>query len=284
MKKTIFILGLIGLIAFTACKKTEEYDMTVKNKTLYENATMNEITAEDAWCVKVLYDTISYVDLEYSAFLEEYLQVTVEGTSLHIGLNKSFSLPGNTVMNATVHTPEVHKIHFSEAVAAAIEGRFPETALTLELDGASTCRGGNFFGSADLKLSGASKCVEFSFEGTNCKVEVDEASALKGCLYVSGDLDMTVKGASHVINYWGEINRANVTVTDASFLNMATNWISHMHIDVKSASEATVNVTETLEGSVQEASKLYYSGNPTLNVECDATSTLQQVEYPNPDL
>lgn len=284
MKKITFILGLIGLIAFTACKKEKELDMTVMNKTLYENATMNEITAEDAWCVIVRQDTVSYVELKYSAFLEEYLQVTLEGTSLHIGLSASLNLPSNTEMTATVHTQAVQKIHFSEAVAAAIEGRFPETAMTLELDGASTCRGGNFFGSADLKLSGASKCVEFSFEGTSCKVEVVDASDFKCSLKVSEDLEMTVKDSSHLTDYWGEINRADVIVTNASYLNMATSWISQMHIAVKSASEATVNVTKTLDGSVQEASRLYYSGDPTLNVNCDDSSILQQVEYPNPNL
>lgn len=284
MRKKVFILGLIGLMVFTACKKEKEPDMTVMNKTLYENAVMNEITAEDAWCVQIIQDTVSYVELEYSAFLEEYLKVTLEGTTLHISLNKSLNMPNNTVIYAAVHTPEVHKVHFSDAVNAAMDGVYSRTPFTLVLEDASTCRGGHFYGTADLKLSGASKCVEFYFEGTNCKAEVEDASDLKGCLNVSGDLDMTIKGGSHVINYWGDINRAHVTVIDASFLNMATNWISQMHIDVKSASEATVNVTETLEGSVQDASKLYYSGNPTLNVECDDSSILQQVEYPNPNL
>jgi hypothetical protein len=283
MKKTAIIIAFLGLIAFTACKKEKEPDMTVKDKTLYENAVMNEITAEDAWCVQVIQDSISYVELKYSAFLEEYLRVTLEGASLHISLSKSVNMPNNTVMNAIVHTPEVHNIHFSEAVTASVDGRFPETALTIVLEDASTCRGGHFFGSADIKLSDASKCVEFSFEGTTCKVEVSEASDLKCSLNVSGDLNMTIKDGSHVTDYWGEINHANVTVTDASHLNMATSWISYMHIDVKSASEATVNVTEILEGSVQEASKLYYSGDPVLIVDCDDTSIIQQVEYPNPN-
>ncbi len=283
MRKLVFILGFIGFMVFSACNKDKEPDMTVLNKTLYENAVMNEISAEDAWCVKITQDTVSYVELEYSAFLEAYLKVTLDGTSLHIGLNQSISMPNNTVMNATVHTLEVHKVHFSDAVTAAMDGVYSRTPFTLVLEDASTCRGGHFYETADLKLSGASKCVEFYFEGTNCKAEVEDASDLKCSLNVSGDLDMTVTGGSHVINYWGEINRAHVTVTDASHLNMATSWISYMHIEVKSASEATVNVTETLEGSVQEASKLYYSGDPVLIVDCDDTSIIQQVEYPNPN-
>lgn len=275
MRKLVFIL--VGLMAFTACKKDKEPDMTVMNKTLYENAVMNEITAKDAWCVNIIQDTVSYVELEYSAFLEEYLKVTLEGTSLHISLSNSINMPNNTVLYAAVHTPEVHKVHFAGAVTAAMNGVLSRTSFNLVLEDASTCRGGQFYGTADLKLSGASKCVEFGFDGTTCKVEVEDASDLKCCLNVSGNLDMTVKGGSHVINYWGDINHAHVTVTDASFLNMATNWIHQMHIDVKSASEATVNVTETLEGSVQDASKLYYYGNPSVNVECDDSSILQQL-------
>lgn len=274
MRKLVFIL--VGLMAFTACKKDKEPDMTVMNKTLYENAVMNEITAKDAWCVNIIQDTVSYVELEYSAFLETYLKVTLEGSSLHISLSNSINMPNNTVLYAAVHTPEVHKVHFADAVTAAMNGVLSRTSFTLVLEDASTCRGGQFYGTADLKLSGASKCVEFGFDGTTCKVEMEDASDLKCNLNVN-DLDMTVKGGSHVINYWGDINSAHVTVTDSSFLNMATNWINQMHIDVKSASEATVNVTETLEGSVQDASKLYYYGNPSVNVECDDSSILQQL-------
>lgn len=274
MKRIAFIL--IGLIAFTACKKDKEPDMTVMNKTLYENAAMNEITAEDAWCVQIIQDSISYVELEYSAFLEEYLRVTLEATTLNISLGKSVNMPNNTVMKAIVHTPEVHKIHLSEAVTAAIEGRFPENALTLELEDASTCRGGHFFGSADLNLSGASKCVDFSFSGSTCKIEASDGSDLKCNLNVT-NLNMTIKGNSHVINYCGEINIAHVTVTDAGFLNMASYRTAWMHIDVKSASEAIVYIDENLEGSVQDASKLYYYGHPTVNVECDDSSILQQL-------
>ena len=171
MKKTAIIIAFLGLIAFTACKKEKEPDMTVMDKILYENAVMNEITAEDAWCVQVIQDSISYVELKYSAFLEEYLQVTLEGVSLHISLNKSVNMPNNTVMNAIVHTPEVHKIHFSEAVTASVDGRFPETALTLVLEDASTCRGGHFFGSADIKLSDASKCVSSALKGRPARLK-----------------------------------------------------------------------------------------------------------------
>ena len=258
--------------------------MTLVEKTLYEGNTIDEITVSDAWDITVIQDENTFVELEYSAFLEEYLKIKKEGTSLEIGFNRIlYSLPGNTVMNATVHTPTVHKLSFSDAVFAVLDNLNLATDIVLELEDAASCRGGQFKGDADLKLSDASTCVELYIEGTNCTVELTDASVFKGCLNVSGDLTMTVTDASRFTDYWGEIDHADVRVSDASYLNMATSWINRMYIVVDDASEATVNVVESLEGTVHDASKLYYSGNPVLNVDCDETSTLQQVEYPNPN-
>ena len=278
---SLWILSLL-VMAFSSCRE-EELDMTIVQKTLVEGVEINEISAEDAWAIQVLQDADDmYVELEYSAFLEDYIYVNVTENALSIGFNKSIRLPNNTVINATVHTPAVHKLSFSDAVIAAVDGLFPETALILELDDAATCRGGHFNGSADIKLSDASTLLEFYFEGTTCSVELDETSVFKGCLNVSGDLTLNIKEASRLTDYWGEINHAVVEVSDAGYLNMATSWINRMQIAVKSASEATVNVVESLEGYVHDASKLYYSGDPTINVDCDETSILERVDYPSP--
>lgn len=272
---------LAGLL-FTSCHE-KDLDMTVRQKTLYEGAKFNEIVAKDAWNIIVLQDAEhSYVELEYSAFLEDYLKVQLNGESLFIGFTRHLYFPSNTVMNATIHTPSVSKLSFSDAVFAALDNLNLEADLTLELEDASSCRGGHFKGNANLKLSDASTCVELYLKGTNCSVELSDASVFKGCLNFSGNLTMDIEDASRFTDYWGEINYAQVEVSDASYLNMATSWINRMYIEVSDASEATVNVVETLEGSVRDASKLYYSGNPVLNVSCDETSTLQQVEYPNP--
>ena len=272
---------LAGMLSFTACRD-KDLDMTVWNKTLYQDAVINEISAEDAWDVMVICDDSSYVELKYSAFLEEYLKVQLNGTALQIGFSRYLNLPGNTEMTAIVHTPAVHKLSFSDAVTAVVDGQFPETALTLELSDASHCRGGHFYGSANIKMSDAAQCVEFSFEGTTCTVNLDDASILRCSLNVSGDLTLNIDDASRMTDYWGEMNHVVAEVSDASYLNMATSWINRMNIEVTDASEATVNVVESLEGKVHAASRLYYSGDPVLNVDCDGTSTLQQVDYPNP--
>ena len=281
MNKKLFVL-LLGIFALAGCRE-KDLDMTLMQKTLYEGATINEITASDAWEVKVVQDENTFVELEYSAFLEDYLKIRQEGTSFQIGFNRTlFNLPNNTVMNVTIHTPTVHKLSFSDAVFAALDNLNLETDMVLELEDAASCRGGHFKGDAIVKLSDASTCAELYIDGRDCTVELKDASVFKGSLHVSRLLTLSVEDASRLTEYWGEIEQAEAKVSDASHLNMATSWINRMYIEVDDASEATVNVVESLEGTVHDASKLYYSGNPTLNVDCDGTSILQQVEAPNP--
>ena len=280
MKRIIYFLFVV-LMTLPSCRE-KDLDMTLVEKTLYEGNTIDEITVSDAWDITVIQDENTFVELEYSAFLEDYLKVVTNGTALQIGFTRHLYFPSNTVMNATVHTPTVHKLSFSDAVFAVLDNLNLATDIVLELEDAASCRGGHFKGDAIIKLSDASTCAELHIEGRDCTVELKDASVFKGSLNVSRLLTLTVKDASRFTDYWGEIDHAEVEVSDASSLNMATSWINRMSIEVDDASEATVNVVESLEGSVHDASKLYYSGNPTLNVDCDETSIFQQVEYPNP--
>ena len=267
----------IALAMIPSCRE-KDLDMTPMTQTLYEGAEINEITAEDAWNITVVQDNEnSFVELEYSAFLDEYIQVSKEGPELKIGFSRYLNLPANTVMNATIHTASVKKLHFSDAVTAVLEGQFPETALTLELEDASTCKGGNFTGIADVKLSSASTLVDCYFHGRSCEIELEDASVFKGW-FTEDSLTVKVDEASRLTTYGGYVSWADVVVSDASFLNMLETYVSEkMTIAVQDASEASVAVWRpaTLEGWVIDASALYYKGNPTLDVGCDASSILR---------
>ncbi len=273
MKRNLIIL-LLSLLAFTGCRE-KELDMTLVKKTVFEDATIAAITVKDAWNVTVVQDGRTYVELEYSAFLEDYLKVVMEAQELSIGFYRYLYLPSNTVMNATVHTASVEKLHFSDATKVILDGIFPETNLTVKLSDAATCKGGRFTGKADLELSDAATMVGFDFEGETCSVELSDASTFKGNLSVIDHLDIVVEDASHLTTYSGHAPHAEVEVSDASSLNMLETEVGTMNITVKDASEASVFVTTTLEGTVKDASELYYKGNPSLNVTCDDTSVIR---------
>lgn len=250
--------------------------MTVLHKTLFDGAAITEITAEDAWNVTVVQDAEKpFVELEYSAFLEEYLRVVEEGSELKIGFNRYLNLPANTVKNAIIHTASVQKLDFSEAVTALLVGDFPAAMLEMELDDAATCKGGSFSGAAHLKLNDASTMVDFCFNGSTCILELDDVSVFKGFLTASDSMSIHLEDASRLTTYGGTTPEAIVGVRDASHLNMVKTAVTNMHINVSEASEACVNVSGTLSGMVTGVSKLYYQGNPIINVDCDDLSTFE---------
>ena len=250
--------------------------MTVLHKTLFDNAVITEITAEDAWNVTIVQDAEkSFVELEYSAFLEEYLRVVKEGSELKIGFSRYLNLPSNTVKNAIVHTASVQKLDFSEAVTASLVGDFPAAMLEMELDDAATCKGGSFSGAAHLKLNDVSIVVDFCFNGSACILELDDASVFKGSLTATDSMSICLEDASRMTTYGGTTPEASVEVGKASRLNMVKTVVTNMHINVSEASEAIVNVSGTLAGMVTGVSKLYYQGNPVINVDCDELSIIE---------
>lgn len=281
MRKTgIFIWVFIGLM-LAGCRE-KDLDMTVLHKTLYEDVAISVIAAEDAWNVTVVQDAEkSYVELEYSAFLEEYLRVVKEGSELKIGFNTYLNLPANTVNNAIIHTASVQKLDFSEAVTVLLVGDFSTEVIEMELDDAVTCKGGSFGGVARLKLNDASTMVDFCFNGTTCSMELDDGSVFKGILTATESMSIHLEDASRMTTYGGTTPEANVEVSQVSHLNMVKTAVTNMHINVSEASEAVVNVSGTLEGKVTGVSKLYYQGNPIINVDCDDLSTIEPLSTSN---
>ena len=91
--KNIKCFAVLALLLMVGCKK-KDLDMTVLNKNLLNGAEFTEINVSDAWDVTIVQDEqTSGVTLEYSAFLEEYLNVTLTGKTLNIGFNQSLNLP-----------------------------------------------------------------------------------------------------------------------------------------------------------------------------------------------
>jgi len=67
---------------------------------------------------------------------------------------------------------------------------------------------------------------------------------------------------------------ATLQVGDEGTINMVRVEVDNMEVHLDGASEATVNVTNTLSGFVLEASTLYYKGQPQIEVECSEDSQL----------
>lgn len=273
LKPLLFLC--VALCFATSCKKN--VDMTLVQKTVLENADIRQITASDAWEVSVVADSSTFVELEYSAYLEDKVNVKMQGTRLEIGFLGSTYPVLNSVFRAIVHTNTIENIKVEKDAQVSFAGHFSATSDTLfvDLDDASICSGLNYSGHViEIAVKNASDFFDFQLSGYNCEVDVSDASTCKGVFDMSFHLVANLINESQLITFGGSAPFGMIKVQDASTLNMVQSEIGEMHVELSGASEATVNVSERMEGSVKMFSTLYYKGHPQITVDCSEDSQL----------
>ena len=270
--KPIILLCVAALFA-TSCKK--DVDMTLVQKTVLENSDIRQIEVSDAWPVTIVSDSVTYVELAYSAYLDPYVKAHMEGNKLEIGFTTNVYPAINSEFRATVHTAHLEKLDLNDAVQVQSHGDFAGQRIEVKLSDASKCNGLVFSGeSCMIKMEDASLMTGFQFVGTTCNAELDDASQFNGEIQSAEQFDIELKSASRFVNKGGETATANIKLHDASILNMVETRVGTMHVELNSASEATVQVTVFMDGTLKEASTLYYKGHPQTNVDCSDDSQL----------
>ena len=270
------ILLCVALCFATSCKK--DVDMTLVQKTVLENSDIRQIEVSDAWPVTIVSDSVTYVELAYSAYLEPYVKAKMEGNKLEIGFTTNVYPVINSEFRATVHTSQLEKLDLNDAAQVQSHGDFAGQHIEVELSDASKCNGLVFTGeSCIIKMEDASLMTGFQFVGTTCNAELDDASQFNGEIQSAVQFDIELKSASRFVNKGGETVTANIKLHDASILNMVETRVGTMHVELNSASEATVQVADFVDGTLKEASTLYYKGHPQLQVDCDESSTMHRI-------
>lgn len=274
--KTILIF-CTALCFIISCKK--EPDMTLRQKTVYENNDISLFHIDDAWDVSFVYDSLnSYVELEYSAYLEEYVSVWDTNGWLNIGFRGSVYKQPGSVFKAKVHTSEKEHLYMKveDASVITMEGVFRlEDGLDIELHDGSVCNGFAVTSQwSSISLTHDSQIYGVDYHGTNCAVYAQKGSSCKGYFHVEESFTADVGISSQLIVFGGNIPSASIEVKNESTINMVQAEVQNMNVYLEGASEATVNVSERIEGSVKEASTLYYKGHPQIDVECSEDSHL----------
>ena len=273
MKAIKPILLLCVALCFAAsCKK--DLDMTLKQKTQFENADLRQIEVGDAWELRLVADTVTYVEVDYSAYLEPYLKLRMEGTNLEVGFTTKVYPTHNSVFRATVHTPHLDKLEAQDAAQVRCEGILQGHETEVSLTDASRCNGLGIEGESCLiKLDDASVMTGLQFVGNRFKAVLEDASQFNGELVATENAEIVLGDASRFVGK-GTSGQASLRLTEACILNMAETEIGAMTVELSGGSVATVFVTQTIEGTLTAASTLYYKGNPQKNIECSEDSRL----------
>ena len=274
--KSILIL-CVALCFATSCKK--EADMTLVQKTILENNTLSLIHVNHGWEVDIVYDSLnSFVELEYSAYLGDYVLVREINNWLEIGFSQKVYPLAGSVYKATVHTMEKEHLNIraeNESVIA-MKGPFVLTeSIDMELINASTCSEFTVAApSCSILVTEDSQLLNAIYTGTNCSVLATKNSSCKGIFDVDQSFHASAKISSQVIVFGGSIPTATLGAGDESTINMAQANVETMNVNIAGSSEATVNVSSSISGFLLEGSTIYYKGHPQLDVECSEDSRL----------
>lgn len=262
----------VAICCFTACKK--EVDMTLVQKTVLENADIRQIIVGDAWEVTVIADSNTYVELEYSAYLEDYIKAKLEAENLEIGFTTRVNPVVNSVFCARVHTPQLEQLEVSGAANVQFQGEFSGNSLTVRLDEVSKCQGLAFSGeNCEIRLENTSLLTGFHFVGDQFSGKLENESQFNGEIQASDRLDLELEGASRFfVNKGGETAFSSIKMQNASRLNMVETLVDLMEVELSSKSEATVRVSVLLKGTLKEESTLNYMGHPQLQIESSEDS------------
>ena len=269
------ILFLFMALCFaTSCKK--EADMTLIQKTVFENADIREIEVSDSWQVTVVADSCTYVELAYSAYLEPYVKAKMNDTHLELGfMIKTY--PGiNSEFRATVHLHQLEKIDAKNASTITFSGSYEGERLYVNLSEGSVCNALTFSGDkCEIVMDEASKLLNYQFDGTTCIASLKQSSQFNGRIHATELLDLDLNNNSRFINRGGETARADIKLYDGSLLNMVETQVNKLYAELSEASEATVWVTEYLRATLNDASTLYYKGNPLKDLACHDNSEVR---------
>lgn len=271
--KTIFILCMAICFA-TSCKK--EVDMTLKQKTVFENADIREIEVSDGWQMTIVADSCTYVELAYSAYLEPYVKAKMNDNRFELGfMLKTFNAI-NSEFRATVHLSQLEKIDAKTASKVTFTGTYNGERLYVNLSGASTCNALTYTGDkCEIVMDEASKLLDFQFEGATCKATLTTSSQFNGRIHATELLNVNLNGNSRFVNRGGETARADIKLHDGSLLNMVETQVNRLYAELSEASEATVWVVEYLRATLNGASTLYYKGNPQKELACHDNSEVR---------
>jgi hypothetical protein len=218
----------------------------------YDFADFTSVNVSSAFTVDITRSDSYWVSITANENLLDYLDVCQVGKTLYIGLKRAIYT--NTRQEATITLPELRKLGLSGASRGSLSG-FSST------------------GSLEFDVSGASALTIASLTAGDTEFDISGASRVNGALETE-DCDFDISGAS-TVDLEGSGNDANIDASGASSVRLANFPVANARIDLSGASQATLNLSGTLDASLSGASHIKYLGEATLgNIKTSGASTV----------
>jgi cytoskeletal protein CcmA (bactofilin family) len=254
MKSKISLVLVLVMVAglLTACTvitgsgtlKTESMDFSDFTGVEVGNAFEVAIVRSDSFSVSITADDNLF----------DYIRVSKRGSVLKIGVEPAVIFHSATY-RAEITMPELFDLELSGASHGTVTGFESVEDLDIEVSGASSLNiEGIVAGDMRFDISGASQVTD-EVDADDVEFDVSGASTVR-LQGVAADMELELSGASNA-------EMDDFLVSDAS-------------VNFSGASRGTVNVDGRLDVELSGASKLTYTGDPTIgDVDISGASTMQ---------
>lgn len=192
----------------------------------------------------------------------EHIQVEQDGKTLRIGLEPFLNF-GSITLKADITMPRLNGLESSGATRGTVIGFNSGDNLDLEVSGASKVDFADInTGDIDGNISGASK-LEGKITTGNIVLEITGAGDIY-CELNAENVELEVSGAS-TVKFDGSGNDIIVDASGASRIKLGGYSVINADISMSGASSCNINVSDSLNFNLSGASKLEYSGQPTIS-------------------
>ena len=242
---SVLLVGCGVVLTGSGNLETKDYDFSDFSKVEVSNAFEFEISESSSYSISITADDN----------VIEKVQVTKEGDTLKIGLNRIIGL-GSVTLKAAVTMPQLRD---------------------LDISGASRGTVYNFSSTDDvyITVSGASSLDLVDISAGDVKLEVSGASKVTGDI-AAGNTDFDISGASTAQLEGSSIDIV-VDASGASRVKLAAFLVDNADIELSGASNGTVNLDGRLDADLSGASDLEYIGEPTMGtINITGASTLSK--------
>lgn len=123
--------------------------------------------------------------------------------------------------------------------------------------------------------SGLTNTIISGFQQNDIELQIEGSSTISLNNNTFKNLDAVIEGVS-VLKGFSNTDNAEIDVEGMSRYEGENILIKKLQLNVDGNSQAAVNVSETIKGNLSGLSKLYYSGNPSLDVTTNGSSDVQR--------
>ena len=235
----ILVLALAGLIAlFAGCGDDEGDAEAIRGSgnVVTQNMALADFTsveAANAFEVEITQSDTFAVTIRVDDNILDLLDVSKEGDTLKLRLERGVSLRGDVTLEAEITMPDLEGLDLSGASVASVSGFQSSSQLDIGLSGASSLDGDLEAGDIDINASGASRVVldgsatGLTIVGSGASsLDLTDFTADTAEVRLSGASDATVRAQERIdpvdvsgasrLRYLGDPSLGDVTTSGAS--------------------------------------------------------------------